>query len=137
MAQVDLFDLLKLEKISIDPAGKSGINVTIINSGGTHGSLTDSIPAEDNLITRAVKKFCDTNSFSGSLSFHWKRIFLQEPVSAAVVLMQPRRLNWALNLPVAAETTFQKLRPQWERMSRFSLQVVTQFVKGSVIWWSR
>ena len=69
MAQVDLFDILKLENSDIDFTGKSPISVEITSSGGIFQKLIESIPVEENLITKATRFFCQEIGISGSFVF--------------------------------------------------------------------
>ena len=69
MAQIDLYDLLKLEAADIDRTGKSGIIVKIVNAGGLQADITDSIPTGSNLITGAVTEFCRATGISGEFVF--------------------------------------------------------------------
>ena len=69
MAQVDLFDILKLKNAHIDLSGVSGADVNIIVTGGTFGSFAAGINVADNLITKAVRNFCKEAGISGSFVF--------------------------------------------------------------------
>jgi 4-diphosphocytidyl-2-C-methyl-D-erythritol kinase len=69
MSQVGLFDLLKLESANIRDDAGSEVKVGIISAGGTQRDLTDSIPVERNLITKAVRKYCQALGLSGEFSF--------------------------------------------------------------------
>jgi len=57
MAGINLFDLLKLESISIDDGPADSTHIRIINRGGLRPKLLDSIDPEKNLITIALKKY--------------------------------------------------------------------------------
>jgi 4-diphosphocytidyl-2-C-methyl-D-erythritol kinase len=69
MSQVGLFDLLKLESANISNDAGSEVKVEIISAGGSQRDLADSIPAEENLITKAVKKYCQALGLSGEFLF--------------------------------------------------------------------
>lgn len=69
MTQVDFFDILKLEESIIDFSGKSPVSVDIINNGGLCGKIVESIPVEENLITKAVRLFCKEKEISGNFVF--------------------------------------------------------------------
>ncbi|MCP4131530.1 MAG: 4-(cytidine 5'-diphospho)-2-C-methyl-D-erythritol kinase [bacterium] len=69
MAGVDLFDLLKLNACTtVDmPGGKA--RVAIANSGGRYKSSIDSIPQDDNLITKGVRLYLEKAGKSGEFDF--------------------------------------------------------------------
>ncbi|MDR3237984.1 MAG: 4-(cytidine 5'-diphospho)-2-C-methyl-D-erythritol kinase [Spirochaetia bacterium] len=69
MAQVDLFDILKLESAGIDSTGASAVSVGILNAGGRCSEIIRGIPAEENLITKAAVTFCKEAGISGNFVF--------------------------------------------------------------------
>ena len=69
MAQVDLFDILKLKSVDIDSSGASEIFVDIEVTGGDFGGFAAEIDVTDNLITKAVSNFCEEAGISGSFVF--------------------------------------------------------------------
>ena len=69
MAQVGLFDILKLKSIDIDSSGLSEISVDVIITGGDFGGFAAGIDIEENLITKAVRNFCKEAGISGSFVF--------------------------------------------------------------------
>ena len=69
MAQVDLFDILKLNSFNIDSGGLSGVSVDVIITGGNFSGFVAGIDVEENLITKAVRNFCKEAGISGSFVF--------------------------------------------------------------------
>ena len=69
MAQVDLFDILKLKNVDIDSSGVSKTSIDIIVTGGNFGSFATEIDVEDNLITKATRNFCKEAGISGNFTF--------------------------------------------------------------------
>ena len=68
MAELDLHDLLALEKYDI--TGKAGdVSVEIINAGGKFSSLLNNVPVEKNLITIAVKNYMKSVGKGGHFVF--------------------------------------------------------------------
>ena len=72
MAELDLFDLLKLEKYDLSKS-PNDVSVEILNKGGDHSSILEEIPAEKNFITIAVKKYMHTLGKSGHFTFSIKK----------------------------------------------------------------
>ena len=70
MASVALHDLLKLEDANLrDSKHAVDIAVAVKNGGGTHGSVTDAIPAQENLIARAATLYLEQARMNGTLVF--------------------------------------------------------------------
>ncbi len=69
MTQVGLADEVVLEEAVFDSSGLSPCSVRIANTGGDRKDTAESIPVEDNLITRAVRAFCAEAGISGSFYF--------------------------------------------------------------------
>lgn len=68
MAQVDLHDLLKLEKADIRHS-EGNVQVFINNAGGLNASVIDAISPQDNLISRAAHLMMKKRGYSGELTF--------------------------------------------------------------------
>jgi 4-diphosphocytidyl-2-C-methyl-D-erythritol kinase len=70
MASVALHDLLKLEDANLrDSEGVVDIAVAVRNGGGKHGSVTDAIPAQENLIARAATLYLERARKNGTVAF--------------------------------------------------------------------
>ncbi|HOT44589.1 MAG TPA: 4-(cytidine 5'-diphospho)-2-C-methyl-D-erythritol kinase [Spirochaetota bacterium] len=70
MASVALHDLLKLEESSArELSGGIDIAIAVKNGGGVYGSLTDSIPAHENLIARAATLYYERAGINGRAVF--------------------------------------------------------------------
>ncbi len=70
MASVALHDLLKLEESTVrELSGGIDIAIAVRNGGGIHGSVTDSIPAHENLIARASTLYLERAGMNGTASF--------------------------------------------------------------------
>jgi 4-diphosphocytidyl-2-C-methyl-D-erythritol kinase len=69
MANVELHDLLKLESFDLYDSRKGEVHVTIVSTGGTHKGLVGSIPAGDNLITRAASAYLGKKNMCGNIVF--------------------------------------------------------------------
>ncbi len=69
MANVELHDLLKLESINVIKSRNGTVNVTIDSVNGSHKELVDSIPIQDNLITRAVTAYLAECGMTGEIGF--------------------------------------------------------------------
>jgi len=70
MASVALYDLLKLEESSArEITGGIDIAIAVKNGGGLYGSLTDSIPAHENLIARAATLYYERAGMNGRAVF--------------------------------------------------------------------
>jgi 4-diphosphocytidyl-2-C-methyl-D-erythritol kinase len=70
MASVALHDLLKLEDANLRESKHAvDIAVAVRNGGGTHGSVTDAIPAQENLIARAATLYLERAHMNGTLVF--------------------------------------------------------------------
>jgi len=69
MAQIDLFDILKLKSACIDSSGVSEMTVDVIAAGGDFGGFVAGIDAADNLVTKAVHNFCKEAEISGNFVF--------------------------------------------------------------------
>ncbi len=68
MAELDLFDILKLEHYDLS-VKSSDISVEILNGGGAFSSIIDDIPVEKNLITVAVKNYMYALGRGGHFTF--------------------------------------------------------------------
>ncbi len=68
MAELDIHDILKLEKYDIS-SDNSPVSVEILNGGGEFSSIFNDIPIEKNLITIAVKKYMHSLKRGGSFVF--------------------------------------------------------------------
>lgn len=68
MAEIGIYDLLKLESFALEPH-KGSLEVEIINSGGGCSAVLDDIPAEKNLISIAVKKYLLALGMGGCVKF--------------------------------------------------------------------
>lgn len=68
MAELDLYDLLKLKECDLSQRS-DGISVEIINSGGDSSSVLSGIPEEKNLITIAVKNYMNRIGAGGKFTF--------------------------------------------------------------------
>ncbi|PKL41159.1 MAG: 4-(cytidine 5'-diphospho)-2-C-methyl-D-erythritol kinase [Spirochaetae bacterium HGW-Spirochaetae-1] len=68
MAQVDLHDLLKLEKADIRHS-EGNVQVFVNNAGGLNASVIDAISPQDNLISRAAHLMMKKRGYSGELTF--------------------------------------------------------------------
>jgi 4-diphosphocytidyl-2-C-methyl-D-erythritol kinase len=70
MASVALHDLLKLEDTHLRESKDAvDIAVAVRNNGGTHGSVTDAIPAHENLIARAATLYLERTGMNGAVEF--------------------------------------------------------------------
>lgn len=68
MAEIAIYDLLKLESFDVEP-GKDSLIIEIIDSGGDFSSIISDIPSEKNLISIAVKKYLHAYSLGGYVRF--------------------------------------------------------------------
>jgi len=68
MAEVEIFDLLKLESIDIIQGGNER-EVEIISSGGRYASALDGLTSERNLISLAVKDYLRRSDLGGYIKF--------------------------------------------------------------------
>jgi len=68
MAELDLYDILKLEDYNLS-VGSGDVSVEIINGGGEFASILSDIPAEKNFITIAVKKYMNAIGRGGHFIF--------------------------------------------------------------------
>lgn len=68
MAELDLYDLLKLEYSDLSKSS-SDTTVEILNGGGEFSSIIDDIPADKNLISIAVKKYMSGLGSGGHFVF--------------------------------------------------------------------
>lgn len=72
MAELELYDLLKLEEYTLFQ--KPGeVIIEIINDGGESSSVLKEIPVEKNLITIAVKKYMNDVGMGGHFVFSLKK----------------------------------------------------------------
>jgi 4-diphosphocytidyl-2-C-methyl-D-erythritol kinase len=69
MANVALYDLLKLESLNVFNSRNGAVNVTIDSVNGSHKSLLDSIPVRDNLITKAATAYLEKSGLRGDVVF--------------------------------------------------------------------
>ncbi|HOP29894.1 MAG TPA: 4-(cytidine 5'-diphospho)-2-C-methyl-D-erythritol kinase [Spirochaetota bacterium] len=68
MAEIEIFDLLKLESFKFVPHEKS-LDVEIACSGGISADILKEIPADENLVSIAVRKYLAALSIGGYLKF--------------------------------------------------------------------
>ncbi len=68
MAEVGVYDLLKLESFEVEP-GSGPADVEIVNSGGRYSDVLESIPSGENIISVAVKSYLVSLRCRGRVRF--------------------------------------------------------------------
>lgn len=68
MASTEVSDLLKLEDLRIDDDSCRKPSIEIVSSGGLFPEIIDSLPVENNLITKAVAAYFNHTGLSGRVS---------------------------------------------------------------------
>ena len=68
MAELEIHDLLKLEAFEVS-GGSGAVKIDIVSSGGAFSSLVDGLPADENLISIAVKKYLANIGCGGYMRF--------------------------------------------------------------------
>ncbi len=69
MAGVALHDLLKLEEISVGGTARDGLRVKVLNAGGQHAEITESIPLNENLVAKAAALYFELMGSGGAVTF--------------------------------------------------------------------
>jgi 4-diphosphocytidyl-2-C-methyl-D-erythritol kinase len=69
MAQIQLYDLLKLESILVFDTAERGVTVTFTNISGSCKQAIESISIEDNLVTKSASLYFKTIGKSADIAF--------------------------------------------------------------------
>lgn len=72
-ATVDIFDVLTFNKIDLSNSPGNDAIIDIVPAGGSYKEIAESIPAEANLITKAVKAYLNKTGLSGEISISLKK----------------------------------------------------------------
>lgn len=69
MANVGIYDLLKLEEFRLSSSNEAGPEIIIVNSGGRFASITDTIVTGENLVSKAANAYLSKAGISGRFVF--------------------------------------------------------------------